>query len=107
MAGLAVLDIGLVPTPALYFATRVLGADGGIMVTGSHNPANYNGFKMVVGKAPFWGKAIQDLGQRAVRGDWTSGEGRVFEIDLLDIYVTRVLVDRSEEPTSALQSLMR
>src|SRR3546814_15467049 len=65
MAGLAVLDIGLVSTPALYFATRVLGADGGIMVTGSHNPAHYNGFKMVVGKAPFWGKALQDLGQRA------------------------------------------
>ena len=97
MSGLAVLDIGLVPTPALYFATRVLGADGGIMVTGSHNPANYNGFKMVVGKAPFWGKAIQDLGQRAARGDWTSGEGRVFEIDILDIYVTRVLVDYRSE----------
>src|SRR3546814_20839233 len=89
-SGLAVLDIGLGPTPALYFATRSLGADGGIMVTGSHNPSNYNGFKMVVGKAPFWGKAIQELGARAERGDWISGAGRVFEIELLD--------HRSEEP---------
>ena len=56
------MRIGLGPTPMLYFAVRSLGLDGGVMVTGSHNPPDYNGFKMMLGKASFWGKEIQDLG---------------------------------------------
>ncbi len=54
--------IGLGPTPMLYFAAATLDVDGGIMVTGSHNPPDHNGFKMVLGGKPFFGEAIQQLG---------------------------------------------
>ena len=57
--GLAVERIGLGPTPMLYYATRERGANGGIMITGSHNPANYNGIKMVLGKRPFYGRVYR------------------------------------------------
>ena len=60
-AGIDVIDIGVGPTPQLYFAVHHLGTDGGIMITGSHNPAEDNGFKIMRGKASFFGKDIQDL----------------------------------------------
>ena len=61
MAGLHVLDIGVVATPMLYFATHVLEAQSGIMVTGSHNPPDYNGFKMVLAGEAIYGEAISSL----------------------------------------------
>ena len=61
--GLEAIRIGRGPTPMLYYATRALNADGGIMVTGSHNPPDYNGFKMMLGKGSFFGADIQDLGR--------------------------------------------
>ncbi|HEX6012832.1 MAG TPA: phosphomannomutase, partial [Geminicoccaceae bacterium] len=61
-AGLEVLTIGLGPTPMMYFAVNLLGADGGIQVTGSHNPPDYNGFKLMLGTAPFYGEQIKELG---------------------------------------------
>ena len=68
--GLFVLRLGLCPTPMLYFAARVLNASVGVMVTGSHNPPDYNGFKMVVNNKPFYGENITALGirPRAVSG---------------------------------------
>ncbi|MGE4220966.1 MAG: phosphoglucomutase/phosphomannomutase PgmG [Alphaproteobacteria bacterium] len=95
-AGIAVLRLGLVPTPAVYFAARLLGMDGGLMVTGSHNPPDHNGFKMVVGNKPFWGKAIKDFGVRAGKGAWVSGKGKAVDVDILGTYVTRLLVDYRE-----------
>jgi len=92
-SGVTVVRTGLGPTPMLYFATKTLGVDGGIMITGSHNPSEYNGFKMVFGNAPFWGKAIQALGERAARGDWRSGEGGLEEAAVFDRYVARLLAD--------------
>jgi len=92
-SGVSVTRIGLGPTPMLYYATKTLGADGGIMITGSHNPSEYNGFKMVLGNGPFWGEAIQKLGARAAKGDWRSGEGGLEEIDILDRYVERLTAD--------------
>ena len=62
------LRIGLAPTPMLYFAVYHLDADGGIMITGSHNPPDYNGFKMMLGKKPFFGEDIQELGAMARQG---------------------------------------
>ena len=61
-SGCRVLMIGQSPTPMLYFAAHHLSADGGIEVTGSHNPPDYNGFKFVLGNAPFFGAQIQSLG---------------------------------------------
>lgn len=90
-AGVDALRIGLGATPMLYYAVYALNADGGIQITGSHNPPNYNGFKMMLGHAPFFGDAIKALGAVAARGDWESGAGDEQLIDLLDQYVARLL----------------
>jgi phosphomannomutase len=63
--GIDAVRIGLGPTPMLYFAVHTLGVDGGLMVTGSHNPANHNGFKLMLGKKSFFGKDIERLGRIA------------------------------------------
>jgi phosphomannomutase len=89
--GCEALRIGLGPTPMLYFAVHELGADGGIMVTGSHNPPDYNGFKMMLGTAPFFGADIQALGRAAATGDWETGEGSEHSLDLSDRYAARLV----------------
>lgn len=89
--GLTAIGIGLGPTPALYFATHLLGADAGIMVTGSHNPPSHNGFKMMLGVKAFYGEDIQRLGADALTGDWVEGEGRVVQVDIMGAYVARLL----------------
>ena len=91
--GLEVLRVGRGPTPMLYFATHHLPVDGGVMVTGSHNPPDYNGFKMNLAKAPFFGEDIQALGRLAAAGDFESGAGRVRDAPVFDAYVERVLQD--------------
>ena len=72
-AGAPVLRVGMGPTPMLYFATRTLEAAGGVMVTGSHNPPDHNGFKFVLGGSAFYGQDIQRLGQIAASGAGTQG----------------------------------
>jgi len=90
-SGIDVVRIGLGPTPMLYYAEAVLdGVDGGIQITGSHNPAEYNGFKMVKRHAPFYGADIQALGAMAATGDWDSGEGSVRDHSIEDAYVARL-----------------
>lgn len=74
-SGGTVIDVGEVPTPALYFAVHDLAADGGIQVTGSHNPPEYNGFKIVLGGEGIHGEAIQALYERVVREDYVTGVG--------------------------------
>ncbi|WP_417452030.1 phosphoglucomutase/phosphomannomutase PgmG [Kordiimonas sp.] len=91
--GLDVINIGLGATPMLYYSVFELDADGGIMVTGSHNPPNYNGFKMMLGKKPCFGDAIQALGATANNGDFEEGEGSVSKVDVFDRYVERLLRD--------------
>ena len=91
--GINVDRIGRGPTPMLYFATVDSGADGGIMVTGSHNPPTHNGFKMMHGPKPFYGQAIQDLGHRAAQGDFVSGSGAASEVAVFDKYIDRVIKD--------------
>jgi phosphomannomutase len=90
-SGCDVTVIGQSPTPMLYFAVHHLEADGGIEITGSHNPPDYNGFKMVCQGAPFFGGDIQALGRMAAAGDWETGEGTVGQHDLFDAYVDRLL----------------
>src|ERR1700722_13975317 len=92
-SGIDVVRIGLGPTPMLYYAVFTLAVDGGLMITGSHNPANYNGFKMMTGKKSFFGPDIQELGKVAAAGDFRSGAGKVTEKRVLDDYVARLLQD--------------
>ncbi len=92
-AGVDVVDLGLGPTPMMYFAVHELDTDGGIQVTGSHNPPSHNGFKMMLGKASFFGERIRALGRMAAVGDVETGEGRLEEVDLLDRYVERLARD--------------
>jgi phosphomannomutase len=79
----------------LYFATYYLEVDGGIQVTGSHNPADYNGFKLLLKGRSVFGTEIQELGQRAASGHWSEGNGTVEEVDIRDAYVDRLLQDFS------------
>ena len=92
-AGVDVVTIGLVSTPMLYFAVYHLETDGGIQITGSHNPPDYNGFKMMLGKKSFFGEEIQTLGALAATGDWESGHGKVEKKDILADYAARLLRD--------------
>jgi phosphomannomutase len=97
-AGMAVEDIGLGPTPMLYYAAKALKAHGGIMVTGSHNPPSHNGFKMVMAGKPFFGPDIQELGRIASAGAWGAGpipkgRGRRSPVAMLERYVDRLAQD--------------
>ncbi|KQN21751.1 phosphoglucomutase/phosphomannomutase PgmG [Sphingomonas sp. Leaf30] len=89
--GVDVVRIGLGPSPMLYYVEATLEVDGGIHVTGSHNPAEYNGFKMVLRHAPFFGDDIQDLAALAASGAWSEGAGVVTTADLRDAYVGRLM----------------
>ncbi|MEO6433706.1 MAG: phosphomannomutase/phosphoglucomutase [Sphingomicrobium sp.] len=91
--GIDVARIGMGPSPMLYFATYHLDVAGGIQVTGSHNPADYNGFKMLLGGNSIFGAAIQDLGARAAAGSWSNGAGTVEDIDIAQAYVERLVED--------------
>ncbi len=94
-SGIEVWRLGLGPTPMLYFATVTLAAGGGVMVTGSHNPADMNGFKMMLGGRAFWGEDIRKLGAIAAAGAWGEkakghARGKVEMRDLLTDYVNAV-----------------
>jgi phosphomannomutase/phosphoglucomutase len=90
-AGVHVQDIGVGPTPMLYFAVHHLGTDGGIQITGSHNPGDENGFKMMRGKASFYGADIQKLRETIVAQDFgpdsQEKKGTVENVDVQDAYV--------------------
>ena len=90
-AGVNVVLINTVPTPVLYWAVQRLGADGGMQITGSHNPPEYNGFKMLAGGKSFFGEQIQRLRRRIVEGTYADGDGTLEERDVLDDYVGDVV----------------
>ncbi|MEE3216189.1 MAG: phosphomannomutase/phosphoglucomutase, partial [Pseudomonadota bacterium] len=95
-SGCDVIDIGMVPTPVLYFATHTLdGTSSGVMLTGSHNPPDYNGLKMVLGGETLSGDAITALYTRLENGDLRSGQGQVSEQDVREAYLARILGDVS------------
>ena len=91
-SGMDAVRIGMSATPMLYYAeASAADVDGGIQITGSHNPANYNGFKMVFQGRPFFGADIQELGRRGAAGEWVDGAGAVEERDVIDAYIDRML----------------
>ncbi|PTT92546.1 phosphomannomutase/phosphoglucomutase, partial [Pelomonas sp. HMWF004] len=94
--GLDVVDIGAVTTPMLYYVAATRGKHGcssGIMVTGSHNPKDYNGFKMVLKGAAVYGEQIQGLKRRIEADDYAKGKGRVAKMDIVPEYTARVVGD--------------
>ncbi|MXY57320.1 MAG: phosphomannomutase/phosphoglucomutase [Gammaproteobacteria bacterium] len=91
--GVDVVDIGVVPTPLLYYATHVLDTGTGVMITGSHNPSEYNGLKMVLDRRPLSGDAIQGLRTLVETGRFSRGDGGLTCLDLIDRYVADVVTD--------------
>ncbi len=105
-SGCDVRCIGMGPTPMLYYSeASAEEVDGGIQITGSHNPANYNGFKMVFRGRPFFGADIQRLGTMAAEGDWVDGSGSVESVDIIDSYIDRMLTALDGIDTHALGDL--
>ncbi|WP_152205443.1 phosphomannomutase/phosphoglucomutase [Marinobacter changyiensis] len=91
--GCDVIDVGAVPTPVLYFATHHLNTGSGVMVTGSHNPSNYNGLKIMLGGETLSGDAIQKLLHRIQTGDFEQGHGARSEQDMRRAYLDRIIED--------------
>lgn len=94
-AGLDVYDVGLCPTPMLYFAEYTLPVDGAVMVTGSHNPPTHNGFKFSLMKKPFFGDSILSFAER-IKGPLCEGQGRLVQRDINADYIQRLLRDFKE-----------
>ena len=89
-AGIDVVKIGLAPTPMLYFSVFHLDLDGGIMITGSHNPADYNGFKMMMGKKSLFGDDIRELGAMIEEEHFLDGQGEVTSQNIVKEYIDRI-----------------
>ena len=105
-SGCDVVRIGMGPTPMLYFAeASAEDVDGGIQITGSHNPANYNGFKMVFQGRPFFGADITKLGERAASGEWVDGSGSSEHRDVMNAYIDRLVSGLDGIDTEALAGL--
>jgi len=96
--GIDAVLIGMGPSPMLYFATYYLDVDGGIQVTGSHNPADYNGFKLLLKGRSVFGQEIQGIGERAAAGHWSDGNGTTEQVDIREAYVDRLLEGYSGKP---------
>ncbi len=92
-AGVDVVDIGCVPTPITYFAAFELGTESCVSVTGSHNPPDYNGLKMVLGGQTLFGGLIQDLRQRVESGRLVEGQGKLRHADVREAYLQRIVGD--------------
>ena len=92
-SGCHVSDVGLVPTPALYYAASVLAGKSGVMLTGSHNPSNYNGFKIVIAGDTLANEQIQALHTRLKSNDLTWGEGSITRVDILPRYFDEITRD--------------
>ncbi|MCJ1961288.1 phosphoglucomutase/phosphomannomutase PgmG [Novosphingobium mangrovi (ex Hu et al. 2023)] len=105
-SGVAVIRIGLAPSPMLYFAERSLeDVEGGIEVTGSHNPADHNGFKIVLGGRPFFGADLAQLGGMAARADWMEGVGAVEGRDVSSDYIAALRGGLGQTDPDALARL--
>ena len=92
-SGHDVIDIGQVPTPVLYYATHILGTGAGVMVTGSHNPPEYNGLKMLMDGKTLHGNNIQDIYQCIINNELKTGTGTIRKDNLLDTYISRICND--------------
>lgn len=105
-SGCDVVQVGMGPTPMLYYAeASAADVDAGIQITGSHNPANYNGFKMVFQGRPFFGQDIQMLGRMSEAADWLDGSGSVEQREVLAAYIERMLEGLAGIDPAALAGL--
>ncbi len=93
--GCNVIQIGQVPTPTLYFATKEYQTGTGVQVTGSHNPPEYNGLKMMINGTTLSGEAIQKVKQRVIDRDFVSGSGKLEQREILQMYCDRIVADVS------------
>ncbi|MCV6638701.1 phosphomannomutase/phosphoglucomutase [Candidatus Albibeggiatoa sp. nov. NOAA] len=93
MAGRDVIDIGMIPTPVLYFATYHLKTGSGVMLTGSHNPSNYNGMKIMIDGETLADEAIQTLKRRVEQQDFITGEGELKTQDIQQDYIQCIVQD--------------
>lgn len=91
--GCDVIDVGMVPTPVLYFAAKTVGSGSGVMVTGSHNPSDYNGFKVMLAGDTLFGDDIQSLRVRIEQSDFTTGSGGLSQLNVAADYIDRVSTD--------------
>src|SRR3954447_16082196 len=89
-AGCDVTDLGVVPTPLLYYSVFHLKIDGGVMITGSHNPSDYNGFKVMQGQSTIHGEEIQKVRQLMEQGDFETGQGSLTTVDIVTPYVDEI-----------------
>ena len=89
--GVNVIDIGVIPTPINYFSNFYLQIDGSVQITGSHNPADYNGFKFTFQKKPFFGKDIQSLYKIMLQKKYVESRGGVTKIDVIDAYIKDIV----------------
>jgi len=89
--GISIIDTGVVPTPLLYFSIIHCSSDGGVMITGSHNPSEYNGFKTCIGTDSVYGEQIQDIYRIIESGDFATGKGSVSDIDVISPYSKHIL----------------
>ena len=103
--GCDVVLIGMVPTPVLYHTVYTKNVDGGVMITGSHNPPDHNGFKICLGKATLFGSQIQEIKEIAFEGDFGSGTGTVNTIEVLDEYC-RDIVSRINPGNRKLKAVI-
>ena len=92
-SGRDVIDIGLVPTPVLYFATRHLNCRSGLMITGSHNPRTDNGLKIVLNQQTIHAGGIEDIRDRVIRGEFSRGNGRMIKEEIVPAYIDEVAQD--------------
>lgn len=112
-SGCEVIDIGTVATPVFYYAMKTTGATGGVMVTASHNPGAYNGFKLVLGSQPVTEEDIKDIARMVERDERTQGQGKVIQKDVVSEYIAntsakakfsqlKVVVDAGNGATSSI-----
>lgn len=106
-SGISVIDVGLGPTPMLYFSVYELDLDAGIMVTGSHNPKDHNGFKMMIKGQNFHGENILELAKILENHDFISGDGSLSYFDIKEKYVERLVADCAilQSPSELLNEL--
>lgn len=92
-SGCDVIDIGMLPTPLLYYSTYVLDTTSGVMLTGSHNPPEYNGLKMMISGETLAESGIQNLYNHILRQDYSSGDGQLSELEIIERYIIHVARD--------------
>ncbi len=92
-SGCDVLDIGVVPTPLLYYATQMMDTRSGVMLTGSHNPPDYNGLKIMIAGKTLAEAGIQHLYERIVKNDFSAGTASAFDVDIVERYMNRIAHD--------------